>query len=336
MRVPCAQWRIGVLLLAGACAVAGEDSVLGIEATGEVHGIAYFDRNGNRRVDSGDTALAGLPVRLIAWGTRDTTARASSATSGAFLFASVPVGRYVVAIGASGYAESLDVVRVIPETVLVRPDSADTVLVALSFPIVTISQARGLVFGDKVFVEGAVLNVRAAFGDSTVHLGDAAAAIRSTRVRVTPLVLPGDSARFLGVRSERDGQPVLDEVVPFPLAPGPAPAPRTVSAPTAATADAGALDAALVLVSNVTVVDTATIAGTGSPPNTDLRVLVDETPTDTLGRLEVLLDGHAGFSGGALAPFVPDAVLDVTGLLVPTAPGRWRLKPRSPADVVVK
>ena len=61
-----------------ACQNAGESRVLGITATGTVSGLAYLDRNGNRVFDPGDTTLANLGVRLVAQGTRDTTARLRS------------------------------------------------------------------------------------------------------------------------------------------------------------------------------------------------------------------------------------------------------------------
>jgi hypothetical protein len=113
-------------------------------------------------------------------------------------------------------------------------------------------------------------------------------------------------------------------------------APAVTTAAAARTAESGTLDAALVFVGGVIVVDTATVAGTGSPPVQDRLLTVDDTPADTAGRLEVLLDGHAGFVGAALAPLRPDSMVNVTGVLVPGTGGRWRLKPRLLADVVVQ
>ena len=54
-----------------------------------------------------------------------------------------------------------------------------------------------------------------------------------------------------------------------------------------------------------------------------------------LDRKGALLDAHAGFTGAVLFPYLPDSVITVTGVLVPTGGGQWRLKPRFPGDVVV-
>ncbi len=51
------------------------------------------------------------------------------------------------------------------------------------------------------------------------------------------------------------------------------------------------------------------------------------------GSYGVVLDRDIGFF---LAPFDSTAVIDATGLLVPTGSGSWQLKPRSGGDVVVQ
>jgi hypothetical protein len=162
-------------------------------------------------------------------------------------------------------------------------------------------------------------------------------AIRLTRMRSTPFVTFNDSLRVLATRSTRDGQPAMDDAVLLPLGVTAGATPTVVTAATARDADGGVLDAALVFVDSVTIVDTATVPGTGQspPPTLDFRLFVDRTPADTAGRLEVLLDAHAGFTGTNLLPFRPDSVISVTGVLVPTGAGQWRLKPRFPQDAVV-
>src|SRR2546428_903430 len=141
----------------------------------------------------------------------------------------------------------------------VTPGDSFVIRIAISFPQVTVTQARALPVGKKVFVVGVALNDVVAFGDSTVHLADTAAAILVTGVR-TP-VFVGDSVRMLGTRRTRSGQPTLDSPAVFTLALGAATPARQVGTALAASADTGRLDAALAKVVGAMVQDTATVAG---------------------------------------------------------------------------
>src|SRR5690606_34743027 len=99
------------------------------------------------------------------------------------------------------------------------------------------------------------------------------------------------------------------------------PEPRLVSTTVASTADAGALDAHLARVEGASVIDSrSTITG-------DIVLVVD----DGSGALDVTLDRDGGFVSAPL----PGAVLDASGVLVPSAQtaGRWTLKPRSGDDI---
>lgn len=310
-----------------ACGNAGEDRVLSIQATGTVTGLVYLDRNGNRIADglNVDTALAGVGVRLVVAGTRDTAARATSDLLGIYHMTGVPVGHYVLVVDTATVGDSVDVVRIDTNVVtLTAADSADTVRVAVSFPTVTVAQARALPLGKKAFVVGLALNSVNGFGDSTVHIADASGTIRGTRIPPGP-VFPGDSMRFLGTRRVRDGQPTLDSVATFYLGAGTLPAGQTVTNATARTANGGALDAALVRITGDTIVDTASVVVGADSGDFQLHVF-DGTDTVT-----VLLDHNAGFSGVSLAAYVPGAVFTIRGLLLPVPPGNtgaWRLKPR--------
>jgi hypothetical protein len=95
-----------------------------------------------------------------------------------------------------------------------------------------------------------------------------------------------------------------------------------VSTASAVTARNGASDAAFVTISGATVSVTDTIGA-------DLHATVD----DGSGPVVVVFDGDE-FDESAHWPFyVPDAVLDVWGVLVPDGSGGWVLKPRGTADV---
>ncbi|HEX9729015.1 MAG TPA: hypothetical protein VGA37_10965 [Gemmatimonadales bacterium] len=319
--------RRSALLIAAAtlaCENAGVDRVLSITAAVDVTGFAYIDRNGDRNPSQGDSALGGVAIRLVPVGSRDTAARGVTAANGDFAFPQVPVGRYeVVALdNPTLFGDSISVVRI--DTSLITLTPADTlgieVAVAISFPIVTIAEARALAVGTKVFVEAIVLNQRDTFGDSTVHVVTETGAIRVTRMRTA--VLPGDSVRLLARRERRDGHPTLDDPLVEPLGQGSAPPVERLNTVQAGSADGGRLDAALIRLIDVTISDTATVAG-------DYVLVV----SDSLGTVDVVFDQDAGLTR---TPYVPMVLIDVTGLLVPTGAGTWRIKPRTSSDVVEK
>lgn len=332
-----AWWSLGLIVLAATrCDNAGAGRVLAIGSSGIVKGLVYFDRNGNRVADGADTALRQVRVRLIATGTFDTTVSVLTDTAGGFRVPSVPIGTYTVRVDSTTIPDSVQLVQLSPAQVAVTPGDSVIITATVSFPLLSVRAARLLPAGRKVFVQGIVVSPRPAFGDTTAHLADTSRAIRFTRVRANPAAGIGDSVRALGVLAARDGQPVLDDVAFFALGASGGIAPAVRTAAVARTAESGALDAALVFVGGVIIVDTATVTGSGSPPNQDYRLIVDDTPADTAGRLELLLDGHTGFAGAVLAPLRPDSVVNVSGVLVPATGGRWRLKPRQLADVVVQ
>jgi hypothetical protein len=92
-----------------------------------------------------------------------------------------------------------------------------------------------------------------------------------------------------------------------------------VSTATAATANAGLLDAGLVQITGAIVSDTATVAP-------DFRI----TASDGSGSLTIILDGNLTFFRGN---FRVGRSINVKGVLVPDGSGSWTLKPRDPSDV---
>jgi hypothetical protein len=310
---------LGATILAG-CPNSGDDRVLGIDATGFVGGLVYWDVNGNRVLDGPDVPVEGVLVSLLVSEVGGVVTAALSDPAGQFLMRDVPVGRYHVGVNTTTLGDTAQVVRIDTSVVELIPEDSAAVAVAVSFPIVTIAEARSLPLGDKVFIIGEALMESGAFGDTTVHLTDTSAAIRVTRVRA-PALFPGDSVRLRGTISTRDGQPTLDDATPFIIRFGPPPEPTTVPSGQAATADNGGLDAALVAVADAVVNDTATV-------DDDFVATVD----DGSGAVEVIFDGNVAFN---LEPIVPDTLMSVKGVLVPSGPGVWALKPRSQSDVNV-
>jgi len=308
-----------VALAVLACANAGSDRVLSVEATGFVIGLVYFDADGDREPAPPDTAVLGVRVRLVLEGSGAVVGSAVSDSAGRFRIGSLAARRYEVQLDTATVPESVSVVRIADSTIQIGSGGSATVVVAVSFPSVSVSEARLLAPGARVFVSAIALNGFTTFGDSTIHIVDGGRAIRVTGVTPVP-VLAGDSLRVLGSVGVRDGQPVLTGVTAFPLPAAVAPVPAGLTTAVARTADGGRLDAALAAVTGATISDTAT-TGAG-----DFALIV----TDGSGALEVLLNADLGL---VLTPYVPGAVIDVSGVLVPAGPGVWRLKPRSGADL---
>jgi hypothetical protein len=311
--------------LAG-CEGSGPDQLVSVTDRGVVRGFAFFDANGNGTVDFSDPPQPGVRVFVLPRGSRDTVARGVSGLDGSYRLPGVPVGDYVAIVDSTSVGDSVRVVRLDSGTFSLPPQDSVTVIVGVSFPAVSIAELRGLPAGTKVFVSGKAITAPTSFGDSTVHLTDATGAIRATRVPAGILLI-GDSVRMTGVRGARDGQPTLDNVTVFPLPlPQGSLVPEQVTTAAADTADGGRLDAALVRISDALITDTATVDAPGLPEDGDYIVTVD----DTSGPLTVVFDADATL---LIADYVPGARVFVTGVLVPTGAGSWRLKPRINPDV---
>jgi len=307
-----------------ACSNAGEDRVLSIEASGVVAGFVYFDTDGGREPDGGDKGLAGVEVYLIARGTIDTVGSETTDADGAYSISLVPAGRYRIAVDTSSFADSAEVVRIDTADVDVGPNDSLTVYIAVSFPLVTIAEVRAAPVGEKFFVDAVALTGIGGFGDTTMHIADTSGALRLTNVQRFPQgVFSGDTVRMVGTRQTRLGQPTLDRArVVVVLSFQGVADPVTTASGVAATADGGALDAALVKVLGLVITDTATVDG-------DYTFDAD----DGTGVLRLILEQDLAIDKSA---FLPDTTLDATGVLVPDGLGSWVLKPRGQSDLVIK
>jgi hypothetical protein len=314
------------ILLAG-CANAGSDRVVAVKQTGTVQGRVSFDVNGSGAFEQGtDTGLAQIGVRIIARGTRDTTARGSSGAAGAYTLTDVPIGDYALSMDTSTFGDSIQVEKIDSATFTVPPGGTVTVNVQVSYPRVSIGAARALAPGHHVFVVGVALNGSAAFADSSAGFADTSGTIRLTRVRSS--FLASDSLRVLATTAQRAGQPTLDGPTIFALGQGRAPTAATLTTVLAASAASGTRDAQLVSVSGATISDTA--------PRTATSFVL--TVNDGSGPLVVELDttADAAFKPANLpGSFVPGNKFNLLGVLVPTGTGTWRLRPRSAADVTL-
>lgn len=312
---------LGALLSLLACENAGEGRILSIEATGLVNGLVFFDGNGNRAPDGPDSALADVGVRLVLRGTRDTLASVRSDASGAYRMTDVPVGRYRIVVDAGAFGDTVRVLPIDTTEFDLAPGDSVQVRIAVSYLSVTVRDLRALATGRRVFVQAIALNAAELFGDTTVHLIDTSGTVRATRIRAGLRFDAGDSLRFLGRRSTRAGQPTLDDVTVFLLGIGLVPPAPQLTTAEAATAAGGTLDAALVRVVDATIADTVRVQG-------DYRITAD----DGSGPVLVVVDRDARLD---VTGYVPGAVIDVIGLLVPDGGGGWHLKPRFNTDIIL-
>ncbi len=327
MKTKILQPRSRVWLLAAAsvsvaaCLSLSEDEILTVEVTGGVAGLAYLDANGSGSLEGSDEPLQGLEVRLLFPGTQQVAASAMTGVDGTYRIADVPAGTFEVAVGEDLLGDSLEVVDLDSTRVVVALGDTASVRIGVSFPAMRITQAKALLPGRKVFVEGITLNAGQTFRDGAIHVADASGFIRTRNV-TQAIIFPGDSVRFLGRTSRENGQTILDGVTAFVLEPLVGmPDPVELSTLEAAGARNGSLDAANVSVRQAVVTDTASV-------DDGFVMTVD----DGSGPLDIFLDGQIPFD---LDPLVPEALLKrVRGLLVPQAGGvEWLLKPRFPVDV---
>ena len=316
---------LSTLLLGAAALLAGCESkgnVLEVNATGTVAGGVYRDLNGNGLLDaSTDQPFRNLEVRLVTPGSGAVVARGVTDTAGVYRIRDVPSGRYQVSVDPARLGDSLQAAP-LPEITVV-PDSTVTVTVPVSFPRLTVAEARAVPAGRRVFVEGLVV---AAYGD-TAHVSSGGRAIRATRLQSPSSIdlgnLPGDSVRVLGTTGRFRGQPILDNATLFVLTSIISlPAPSVLTTSAAAAAGGGTLDGVQVQVRNVTLVDTVNAEG-----RSFLRL------DDGSGPVDVHIGSGIAFANSR---FIPGLVVNLTGVVVPGTPeGRWWLRPNTNTSLEV-
>src|ERR1041384_5892805 len=269
-----ARWLVlgGVVVAAviAACSTTDQGLVLGISATGTVSGTVFFDRNGDKVNNAGDTVLGGVRVRLLPQGSHDTLGKATTDAAGVFKSRDLPVGSYRVVVDSCGIAgDSIAVTRIIRDTFTLGPNDSLGVQAALSYPEVTVAQFRALALNKKAFLVGVALNgyngSGGTFGDSTAHPAATRGALRLRAVRVQAGA-GGHSIRALAVRSSRPqgqpwAQPTADRPTISVLLSGASVGIATITSVRAANADGGRRDSALLRVGNAVSMDPATVAG---------------------------------------------------------------------------
>jgi hypothetical protein len=288
---------------------------------GTVTGYAFVDRDGDSMFDADEDGIAaGVSASLLLDATGDTVARATARADGTFTMPRIPVGVYRLVASRGVLGDTVEVQRV--EAARFSVIARDTVhtTITLGFPAVTVADVRaGMPAGRRVTLRGIALNGRTTFGDSTVHVRDHTGALITARVSGT--VSAGDSVRIVGTTSTRNGQPIVtDASAALIRASVGAGTPDSLGTAAAATASGGARDADQVRVA-------AQIVGSLTLPSGELQITVD----DGSGPLSVLFDRDVTFTAG---PYVPGALITVSGVLVPSGAGAWTLKPRTADEAV--
>jgi hypothetical protein len=315
---------LGAALLLAGCDSVGDRHVLAVDGTGTVEGIAVVDRDGS--LDSSgplDTPLANARISVVFPGTERAVASATTTAAGLYRITSVPVGRYEIRVDPAILGDTLRVAKVDSAAFTVSVRDTARVAITLGFPLETAAGARRLAAGRPVRLEGLALNAPGTFADGSVHLADSTGVVRV--LNTAQLVFAeGDTVRVVGRTGTRDGQPVVTAAIVRRLRAGTSATPREVSTSVAAEAEGGALDAGLVRIAGTTIIEAQGVAGG-----------IQLTVNDGSGPLQVFLDSRAAITSPT--PIATGAAFAATGLLVPreNEPGRWRLRPRSSADVAV-
>ena len=323
-------------MLAAGCSNAGADRVLTIPGVAQVRGLIFLDQDGDTAFSNGDGPAKLVKIQLIARGTVDTLGRATSDTITAFAgnpvnFAilGVPVGSYRVAVDTLTIPHDSMLITHIDSAVTLAPGDTGFVRIAVGFPQVTIPAARALPIKTKVWIVGVALANANTWGDSTNSFADPSGlgAMRVIRIKPTTFVALGDSDRVLGTVDTLQGQRVFRFVTLFTRQTSAATPTSTLTVGQAKTANGGAADAGLVILSSrLMILDT--LSGPAG------RILhVKDTTASLIDTLEVHLDTAAQFDTLAAKRDTVGGRMHLKGILFPSAvPGRWLLKPRSPAD----
>ncbi len=317
-----------LLLLPGCDDLILEDQTSEIEATGTVLGDVFVDTDGSGSVTAPDVPMEDLGVDVVAATGGGPIASATTDTAGVFSMRRVPVGSYRLAVDSATLPDSLEVFGLDEESFVLG--AGDTVVTRFrtSFPVRTLAEVQGLEPGRRVFTHGIVLNRREPLGDAAVHLREGDTYLRATSVERVSL-LAGDSVRFQGQTATEAGLPVLTDVKAVLLRELAAvPRPVDLSTATAASANGGTLNAALVRVRSGEILDTTTV-------DDGLVASVD----DGSGPVEMVLRDLLGFDPSLVSPTFA-VVEQAVGLLVATRDESgdltWRVLPRAPSDLVLR
>lgn len=314
-----------VLVAAVACDNAGSSLFPQVPGIGALKVLVFLDRDGSLTFNEPDTAYAGAKVELRPVNGGPVVKSIVTGPTGLFTEGNLTVGDYSISVDPTSLGDSVVVGEIDPPQIrILATGEIPELVIRLTFPSLSIRQAREQAIGKRVMIRGLVLAGVQSFRDSTSHVRDTSVAIRMTRVTIRnggDGNNPGDSVTVLGTISSRNGQPTLDEALITVFGNRPPPVATPITSAVAASAQGGVLDAALVVVSNVVISE----SGAQAP---DYRVVA----SDGSAPITIIFDGTT--------PVVPSSLpvgrtISVRGVLVPDGTGKWQLKPRIPDDLTL-
>lgn len=292
---------------------------LSLEGTATITGLVYLDENGSGIFESElDDVVSGALVSLRYAASGLVITEAPTDGEGQFAFPGIPVGTLRLAVDSAFLADSLVARFARPDTFSVAAGDSLGFLIGVGAPERTISEIRTLPPGEQVFASGIALNDWADL-DGALHLENGGAYLRVTEVPSTDIG-PGDSVRVSGRTALLESEIILVDGQAFRLeqdARPVTPVPTTTSG--AREAGGGGLDAALAEMSQVEVVDTASVEDgfliVGNDGSGEVGIRIRESTGVELAEVSL----------GQVFP-------TVRGLLVPVGPGVWEVVPRNRDD----
>ena len=320
---------LAALLLPWACTDATDVELLEIAGSGVLFGQVFLDLDGSGALSAGDELMVDVGVELRAASGADVVETTATDSLGVFTFSDVPLGAYRLAVGSDVLADSLEMLTA-ADPVLIQLGDTTQVNLGTSYPMLSLEEALAAEEGQRVFTSGIALNSRVNFGDGQVHFSGASGFLRALDVERSP-VAPGDSVRILGRVVTDNGRPALQEVTPFIIVQQAVLVlPEESTTGEAASADGGALDAALVRIRDAEITDTSTTV------DGDFRFWA----VQGVDSVEVLVREFLALNTSVIRPDTVVRLDQLTGLLSPFDDGtgsvRWRVLPRGGTDVVLE
>lgn len=327
--------RFSVAMLACAfyawgCSDATQVQLLEIPGSGNVTGVAFLDLDFTGTFTDGDEPMVRVLVELVTGSPSAVSDTATTDSTGFFRIGEIPAGDYRIRFPSGVVGDTLEAVGA-DSTFSIAAGETASVLIAATYPTVTLPEALAAPAGRMLFTSGIALNARVPF-DSTgrVHLIEGSTALRALGVERAG-ISTGDSVRFLGRTAVDNGRPALSDVRSLVLVSSAAVVtPVDVSTAVAATAQDTALDAALVRVQAAEISDTMTTAGG------NFHFWLD----DGSDSVEVVVRDFLGVDHSAIRTDTTVRVARLTGLLSPVEDGggaiTWRILPRSGSDILLE
>jgi len=320
----CPQGRTAAIVVAAvavglSCSEETGVTPLVVDGTARITGQLFLDANGSGVFESGfDDVVASALLRLRLAASGSILGETQTDAQGLFDFESIPVGTLRLEVDSILLGDSLVARFEQSDTFSVAAGDSLGFQVGVGAPERSIPEIRSLPPDEPVFTSGIALNDWTELGGS-IHLESDSSFLRVTGVPAVEVGV-GDSIRVSGRTSTAQGIVFLVGGRAFSLEQDARPVtPWAVTTAQAGTAQGGDLEAALVVMSQVTVTSNSAVAGGFIVEGTDGTSEVSIRIRDTTG-----ID-PAEVPVGTVFP-------SVVGVLVPSGPGVWEVVPRSRDD----